>query len=144
MTVSATLWPWWSATEYELFEVFGEVSHKFESVPVTVMADYVSNTAADSLNTGWLLGVRVGKAKKPGSWEFRYNYREIEKDAVFGTFADSDFRGGGTDAKGHEVGGALQLADNTAFKATYFINKIGLDAAESDFNRLQIDLQLKF
>ncbi|MCP4685271.1 MAG: hypothetical protein GY867_07460 [bacterium] len=130
--------------EYELFELFGEASHKINQTPITVMGDYVSNTAADSLNTGWLVGVRVGKAKKPGSWEFRYNYREIETDAVVGTFADSDFRGGGTDAKGHEMGGAVQLAANSAFKATYFINTIGLDADESDFNRLQVDLQLKF
>lgn len=132
------------AEKYELVEVFGEVSHKFNSIPVTVMGDYVTNTAADSLKTGWLVGLHVGKAKKPGSWEFRYIYRDVEKDAVLGAFTDSDFRGGGTDAKGHEIGGALQLANNTAFNASYFINKIGLDAAESDFNRLQLDLQLKF
>lgn len=132
------------ASDYELLEVFGEISHKVNRIPVTVMADYVSNTAADSLNTGWLVGLRVGKAKKPGSWEFRYNYREVEKDAVLGAFTDSDFRGGGSDAKGHEVGGAFQIAANTAFHATYFVNKIGLDAEESDFNRLQLDLQLKF
>lgn len=132
------------AEKYELVEVFGEVTHKFEKIPVTVMADYVNNSAADSLNTGWLVGIRAGKAKKPGSWEFRYIYREVEKDAVVGAFADSDFRGGGTDAKGHEIGGGIALAKNTAFNATYFINKIGLDAEESDFNRLQLDIQLKF
>jgi hypothetical protein len=45
----------------------------------------------------------VNKAKKQGSWNFRYNYREIEADAVLGTFSDSDFIGGGTDGKGHEL-----------------------------------------
>lgn len=132
------------AEKFELVEVFGEITHKVNSIPVTVMGDYVNNTAADSVNTGWLVGFRVGKAKKPGSWAFRYNYRQVEKDAVLGAFTDSDFRGGGTDAKGHELGGEFQLANNTAFHATYFINTIGLDAAESDFNRLQLDLQLKF
>ena len=89
--------------------------------------------------------MRVGKAKKTGSWEFRYNYRSIEADAVPGIFADSDFRGGGTDAKGHEIGGAVQLAANTAFKATYFSNEIGLEETETeDFGRLQVDLQFKF
>jgi hypothetical protein len=132
------------AEKYELIELFAEGTHKFEKIPVTVMFDYVNNTAADSLNTGWLVGVRAGKAKKPGSWEVRYIYRELEKDAVLGAFTDSDFRGGGTDAKGHEIGGGIMLAKNTAFNATYFINKMGLDAAESDFSRLQVDLQLKF
>ncbi|MCK4460483.1 MAG: putative porin, partial [candidate division Zixibacteria bacterium] len=133
------------ASGFELMELFGEFTHKFESTPVTVMFDYVTNSAADSLNTGWLFGLRVGKAKKPGSWEFRYIYRNLEADAVLGMFTDSDFRGGGTDAKGHEVGGAIQLAANTAFKASYFINEIGLEAEETEgFNRMQIDLQLKF
>jgi len=131
--------------DYDLFEVFGEFTHSFEKIPVTVMADYVNNTAVDSLGTGWLVGFHVGKAKKPGSWELRYIYREVEADAVVGIFTDSDFRGGGTDARGHEFGGGLQLADNTTFNVTYFINEIGLQAEEGeDFNRLQVDLQLKF
>jgi hypothetical protein len=133
------------ANDYELVELFAEFTHNFESVPVTIMADYISNTAADSLDAGWLIGIRVGKAKKAGSWEFRYNYRDVEKDAVVGIFADSDFRGGGTDARGHEIGGAYQLASKAVFQATYFVNEIGLEEASMvDFNRIQIDLQLKF
>ena len=133
------------ANDYEILEFFGQVTHTFENTPVTVMGDFVTNTAADSLETGWLFGLRVGKAKKPGSWEFRYIYRKVEKDAVIGMFTDSDFRGGGTDAKGHEIGGALQLAKNTAFKLTYFINEIGLEEDKTDdISRLQADIQLKF
>jgi len=131
-------------TEFELLELFAEVSHHVEKIPVTVMFDYVTNTAADSLDTGWLVGFRAGKTKKPWSWAFRYIYREVERDAVVGTYTDSDFRGGGTDAKGHEIGGSLQLADNTTFNVTYFMNTIGLDTDEEDFNRLQVDMQLKF
>lgn len=133
------------ANDYEILEVFGEVSHKFEKFPVTAMFDYVNNSGADSLNTGWLIGLRAGKAKKPGSWAFRYIYRNVEADAVVGMFTDSDFRGGGTDAKGHELGGSLQLADKTTFSLSYFFNEIGLEADETtDFKRLQADLQLKF
>jgi hypothetical protein len=133
------------SNDYELLELFAEATHKFDDIPVTVMADYVTNSAADSLNTGYLFGIRLGKAKAPGSWECRYIYRQVEMDAAVGTYIDSDFRGGGTDAKGHEVGGGIQLADNTTFNVTYFINEIGLEEAEgSDFNRLQVDLQLKF
>jgi len=132
--------------DYELLNGFIEFTHKFEKTPVTFMAEYVTNTSLDSLNTGWLAGMRLGKAKKPGSWEFRYIYRRVEADAVLGAFTDSDFRGGGTDAKGHEIGGAVMLADNTAFKVSYFNNKIGLteDNREKDFDRLQVDMQLKF
>jgi len=133
------------SNDYEILEIFGQVTHTFEKTPVTVIGDFVTNTAADSLETGWLFGVKVGKAKKPGSWEFRYLYRKVEKDAVLGMFTDSDFRGGGTDTKGHEIGGALQLAKNTAFKLTYFIAEIGLEEEKTDdYGRLQADIQLKF
>ena len=130
------------AYDYDLLELFGEASHTFGDIPVTVMGDYVNNTAVDSQNTGWQVGIKVGKTKKTGSWSLRYLYKKIEKDAVVGIFTDSDFRGGGTDAKGHELNGALQLAHHTTFKVSYFINKIGTQ--ETDFNRLQVDLQLKF
>lgn len=133
------------ANDFELVEFFVEASHKFEKIPVTLFGDYVTNTAADSLETGWLVGLRVGKIKKSGSWQFRYNYRKVERDAVLGVFTDSDFRGGGTDAKGHEFGGAVQLARNTALGLSYFANQFGLEETKTgDFNRLQIDLQLKF
>lgn len=131
--------------DYELLELFVEGNHKFDNIPVTAMFDYVTNTAADSLNTGWLLGIHINKAKEPGSWAFRYIYRNLEKDAVLGTFTDSDFRGGGTDARGHEIGGSYQLAKNSTLNLTYFINQIGLELDDKvDFRRLQADLQLKF
>ncbi|MFH1893123.1 MAG: putative porin [Candidatus Zixiibacteriota bacterium] len=132
------------ANGYDLIELFAQVETKLDDIPVTVMGDYVTNTAADSLKTGWLIGCHVGKLKDPGSWAFRYNYRELKKDAVIGTFTDSDFRGGGTDAKGHELVGSVQVMKNAAFGATYFINTVGLDAAKSDYSKLQVDLQLKF
>ena len=132
------------ASEYELVELFAEGTHHFSDVPITLFGDLVTNTAADSVNTAWLVGVRLGKAKKPGSWDLRYIYREVEKDAVVGIYTDSDFLGGGTDGKGHEIGGAYQIAKNSAIKATYFVNTIGLGEEVSDYNRLQVDLQLKF
>ena len=133
------------ANDYELIELFGEATHKFGDIPVIVMADYVTNSATDSHETGWLAGLQIGKTKRTGSWQLDYSYREVEKDAVVGVFTSSDFGGGGTDSKGHVLSGALQLAQNTAFKMTCLINETGLsnDATE-DFTRLQFDLQLKF
>ncbi len=133
------------ANDYEIVELFAEFSHTIAYIPVVVMGDFVTNTAVDSLETGWLVGIHIGKTKKPGSWALRYIYREVKKDAVVGTFSDSDFRNGGTDAKGHEIGGSYQFARNAAFNLTYFINEIGLEeVSTSDFNRMQADIQLKF
>ncbi|UCC78923.1 MAG: putative porin [Candidatus Zixiibacteriota bacterium] len=131
--------------DYELLELFVEGNHKLDNIPVTAVFNYVTNTAVDSLDTGWLVGIHINKAKEPGSWAFRYIYRNLEKDAVLGAFTDSDFRGGGTDAKGHEIGGSYQLAKNSTLNLTYFINQIGLELDDKeDFRRLQADLQLKF
>ena len=131
--------------DYELLELFAEASHKFNEIPVTVMGDYVTNTAIDSLKNGWLVGIRIGKTKKPGSWDFRYIYREVEKDAVFGLYTDSDFRGGGTNARGHEIGADYQLMNNTTFAVTYFNNQIDLQAGDkTNFQRWQFDLKFKF
>jgi hypothetical protein len=133
------------ANDYELVELFVEGNHDLGRIPVTAMFDFVNNTAADSLDTGWLAGIHVNKAKDPGSWEVRYIYRNLEKDAVIGIFTDSDFRGGGTDAKGHEIGGSYQLAKNSTLSLTYFINQVGLGLDDPvDFKRLQADLQVKF
>ncbi|MCK4460306.1 MAG: putative porin [candidate division Zixibacteria bacterium] len=133
------------ATDFDCFELFVEATHTFDNISVTVMVDYVTNRAADSLRSGWLVGFKAGKMKKPGSWEARYTYRNLKKDAVVGIFTHSDFGGGGTDAKGHEIGGAVQLATNTAFKVTCFITEIGLQGDETEnYKKLQVDLQLKF
>jgi len=129
---------------YRLLEFYGEGNHHIGASPITVMGDFVTNTAADSNNTGWLAGIRIGKTQKPGNWAFRYIYRELEKDAVIGMYTDSDFRGGGTDAKGHEIGGDYQIAANSTFGVTYFINTIGLTGDGTGFNKLQVDLQVKF
>jgi len=132
-------------TDFELVEAFGTFDFKTGNIPFTILGDFVTNTAADSLKNGWLVGIRIGKTKNPGSWAFRYNYRNVEKDAVVGIFTDSDFRGGGTDAKGHEIGGDYELMDKTTLAITYFNNKIGLEEDDqTDFERWQFDISFKF
>lgn len=128
--------------DFNEFEVFAEFGFKAGNAPVTLFADYVTNTAADNDNAGWLAGLSVGKCKDPGSCAFRYNYRKVEKDAVVGAFADSDFGGGGTGSKGHEAGFDCQIAKRVKAGTTYFFNERG-DAGE-DYQRLQVDLNLKF
>lgn len=134
-------------TDYNELEVFGDVTFNVGSMPLSFFADYVVNTAAEDdvtdNDTGYLVGIKIGKAKEPGSWDFRYNYREIESDAVFGAFTDSDFIGGGTDGKGHELNFGYQIAKGWKFGFSYFVNDKGLDNGQ-DFERVQADLKFKF
>ncbi len=130
-------------SKYNLLEAFGEYSFTLGKTPATVFGSYVNNTsAATSQDTGWLVGGRFGKCKNPGSWEILYDYRDIEADAVLGVFTYSDFIGGGTNGRGHEIGCIYQVAKNVQGVATYLLNEKGYD--KHDYNRFMVDLVFKF
>ncbi|MBN1552334.1 putative porin [bacterium] len=133
------------AVDFSLVEAFADMEFPVGSLPLNIYADYVVNNGADEYDTGYLAGIMLGKTKKPWSFSISYDYREVERDAVVGVFTDSDFAGGGTDAKGHKFGFALQLSKNCTAGATYFMDELGLESeSATDYDRLQVDLQLKF
>jgi len=130
---------------YEEVEAFAEVGTKIAGQPVRFFADFVQNQDADTNDTGWSTGVKIGKAKDAGQWSAGYVYEDLEADAALGLTADSDFGGGGTDVKGHKLSAAYGLNKMTALKATYFINQIDAGIGNKhDYNRLQLDVQFKF
>ena len=128
--------------DYEELEVFAELKTKLGGLPASIFVDWVQNQDADDNDTGWSAGAKLGKAKKPGSWQLAYIYQDLEADAVFGLTTDSDFGGGGTGSKGHIVKGAYALDKNTSLALTYFINERG--DLETDYDRLQVDLKFKY
>jgi hypothetical protein len=132
------------ATDFNEFEAFAEVAVSVSGVPVSLFGNWVTNAAADSEDQGWLVGFTVGELREVGSWMLRYNYRDVEKDAVLGIFTDSDFRGGGTDARGHEIGIDYQVWENGEAGVTLFLNDIDLTTGKHDYSRLQLDLAFKF
>ncbi|MEH6468470.1 MAG: putative porin [Porticoccus sp.] len=131
--------------DYELVELFAELNTKIADIPTTFFADYVKNNDADE-DTGYAAGVKFGKVKDKGDWEVGYTYQDLEADAVFAVFTDSDFGGGGTDVKGHILKAAYGISKNTALGVTYLSNEYGdyTRGEEFDFDRLQIDLKTKF
>ncbi len=136
-------------TDYNQLELFGDLTLKV-GVPLSFFVDYVLNTAADNVakdeDTGYVVGFKVGKAKEPSSWDFRYNYREVKADAVFGAFSDSDFVGGGTNGKGHELNFGYMIAKNWKFAVSYFNNTKNIrdGETEKDYERVQVDLKFNF
>jgi hypothetical protein len=133
--------------QYNLIEVFGQVNFKVSGVPVSVFADFVNNSDPDEEDTGMLFGFSVGKRKEQWDWEIKYNYREVERDAVVGIFTDSDPGGGGTNVDGHMFGFGLRLAKNVDADFTYMVNNIGIaddDDDQTDYDRMQVDLVFKF
>lgn len=132
---------------YNLMEGFGEIGINTTGLlSVTLYGDFVMNTAADSLNTGCLAGVRVGKASAPGTFEIDANYRLLEKDAVLGAFTDSDQRGGGTDGSGFKVSAKYQFKYFQP-AITWFHDVKGLGTGATNglaYDRLQADINFKF
>lgn len=128
---------------YAMQNIFVELGTKIGSQKVTFFADFVTNSDADAEDQGSSYGFKIGKVKKPGSMDFRYLYKEVEKDAVIGFMTDSDFRGDGTDGKGHEINFGYGIEKGWKFGLTYFINKKGITNG-TDYNRLQADLKFKF
>ena len=133
------------ANDYQIFEASAEYGFKLGSLPINVWADYIENTAVSTLNQGYNVGFMLGKAKDPGTWEIGTFYQDVEADAQWGGFIDSDFAGGLTQGKGMVVKAAYAPIKNTSFNLTYFDNKKSYDTSkEHDYQRLQLDFSMKF
>jgi hypothetical protein len=64
---------------------------------------------------------------------------------VIGTFNNSDFGGGGTDATGHIFVAKYVISKNIDVGGTLFINRINpFSLPEEDYERLQLDIVYKF
>ncbi|MBI5091428.1 MAG: putative porin [Candidatus Hydrogenedentes bacterium] len=152
------------AQDYNLAEAFAEVTFPVGRLPLTIYGDYVVNTArADRYfdqsrgDTAWALGLSLGKCVAPKSWALKYEYRDVQRDAVVGAFTDSDFSGGGANARGHILGAEYAATSSVRLALTYFINDNrgsdwirllpvwgGRENVDGPYQRLQADLNIKF
>jgi hypothetical protein len=130
--------------DYEQFQVFAQAELNFGGTPVVVFTEQVQNLAVETADKGWAAGFRLGKAKRPGSWQFGYRYNRLEADAVFGLTASSDFAGGGTDAKGHIFKGGWAVSEAWMLAVTLFANEQDMHGDSRDYRRIQIDTEIKF
>jgi hypothetical protein len=162
-------------SDYDIVEVFADMTTSLGGKPFRLFADYAQNTAAevnpvanDKLDTAYSVGATFGAATAAkGTWEFGVLYQQVEKDALFGQFLDSDFGDGNTDTKGFALRGGYTVARNWTVNATLFLNDLSNDVPQSvtvfneatpapfdttaingvfdrDYKRLQLDLNFKF
>jgi len=134
---------------YDVIQPSLKVSFKIGEFPISLYADLVMNINSDVTeeNMGYMAGIKLGKAKKPGSFELSANYGALQEDCTNATFVDSDFAGGGTDGNGMKFGGAVAITKKLAAGVTFFMN--GLDPNNEDhdaakYYRFQGDLKMKF
>lgn len=138
--------------DFSLVEFAAEYDTRLGDLPLALFADYVRNRDAGDYDTGWAVGGALGKASAPGTWRVRYVWQELEADAVLGLLTDSNFGGGGTDARGHFFSADYALARNVGFRLTYFNDVTNEDAVdrgdpgaeELDYDRLILDLRFRY
>jgi len=126
---------------YYLAEVFAE----YKITPSLALGlDYIHNFAIQEDNQAYNISLMYGKLKKDGDFRLGYYYRDTQKDAVLGAYSDSDFAGGYTDSKGHQLMAGYQIAKNTQFAITYINSVQNASRSKDSFQRLHIDLKFKF
>lgn len=131
------------------------------SFPVTLSGDYLYNPAVSEANQGYSIGLTLGKAGKKGLWDVAYRWTELQADAWYEEFTESDFgafyqtapvggRAGyasGTNLRGHTIKASFSTYDSLTFSLTYFLTELSTPSpagSQSGIGRLQFDAVWKF
>jgi len=132
--------------------------------PIKLGSEYMNNPAANDANEGYWVGVFLGKSGKKGAWDLSYRWKELQGDAWYEEFVDSDFgayytsagtalrrgsAGGyaaGTNVRGHIIKASYSPYNSLTLGITYFLTEvIDQPTVKSEpTGRLQIDASLKF
>ncbi len=137
--------------DYHIVEGFGELQFKdLFGMPFKVAAGVVYNFGADENNFGYDLALQLGKAKDVGDWQIKYSYTDLEEDATYGAYSDSDNFGGGTAASGHAIRAKYKIGKNLYIAGNFFFDKLYESKAKNDYagepnyERVQLDVIVKF
>jgi len=138
------------ANDYHVVEGFGELQFKdLFGMPLKVAAGVVYNFGADENNFGYDLALQLGKAKNVGDWQVKYSYTDLEEDATYGAYSDSDNFGGGTAASGHAIRAKYKMGKNLYIAGNFFFNELyesksKEEGMEPSYERVQLDVIVKF
>lgn len=131
--------------DYNVLEVFGQLDTKVGDLPLMFFANFIHNSDPATNESGYAFGTQLGKASAPGSWQGSIAYQDLEADSIIGTFTDSDFGGGGTDATGFTLKAKYAVAENWQLGGTLFLTDVEENIGnEHDYKRLQLDLEFEF
>jgi len=80
----------------------------------------------------------------------KYSYTDLQEDATFAAYSDSDNFGGGTGAKGHAIRTKYKAGEDLYLAGSFFFDKLYESKAnnnykgEPDYERVQLDMIYKF
>jgi hypothetical protein len=136
------------AKDFNQINPSAEIASVVAGVPMGFYGDWVHNVSAGSRNNdGFQVGMKIGKATTPWSlrngWEAGYAFQELQANATFDEFSDSDINDGGTNNRGHMVWLTLATLKNSTLGAKYIAAR-NLKGTKDVENRLQLDWVTKF
>lgn len=132
-------------SDYDIAQAFGELSFDLGELPLALFADYAYNSAAErARDTAYNVGVIIGKADAMGRWELGAMTQQVEKDALFAQWLDSDFGGGFADNRGAAYRFSWMLLKNTLLNFTYYDTEYDVAAGPLHYRHWQLDLNLTF
>jgi hypothetical protein len=107
-----------------------------------------NNNESGTFNSGPLAfqaGLTVGMPdmREFGDWNASFTYKYLEADSVVDAFTDSDFHGGGTNAKGYVVRGNMGLSHNLWLSGNFF-SATEVSGAPYAIDTLQMDVNARF
>ena len=151
---------WALAGKYRLLNLTAraDLAH-FDPYHLILDADVVKNIGYDKSGTAARMGQPGYKARTLGwhgrvaygwpsmnaadNWQVYLGYRYLERDAVLDAFTDSDFRLGGTDAKGYYLGASYAL-DRNVWLAAKWMSADAIDGLPYSVDVLQVDFNARF
>jgi len=147
------------AAKFHELDLTGSVDMaNLDPIHVVLTGDYVKNIGFDRAEIlqrtgrditprtiGYQAKLTVGtpQIEKRGQWQLFGAYKYLQRDAVLDAYTDSDFRLGGTDAKGYIIGGSYGLDKNT-WLSLRWLSADAIDGPPLSIDTLQIDLNARF
>ena len=149
------------ASEYRLLNVTGQVDSPVPLIAdkrVILVGDFVRNLGfnrtavsqrvgsdVEPKVNGYQFRVSFGDSdvSRRNQWQAFVGYRRVERDAVLDAFTDSDFRLGGTDARGYILGGSYGLGKNVA-ATLKLLSGDSISGPPLSIDVIQLDLNMRF
>jgi hypothetical protein len=129
-------------TDVKLQQAFGEVGTALAGKPVVAFVDFMKNDEAKTDDTALAYGVKFGNAKKPQEWDLSVFKQDVEANAQYGLWIDSDIAGNTVKHDGYGLTAGYVVLDGWKVNAKYFDVERG--ASKEDYKRLQLDLIYMF
>lgn len=125
---------------YEMTQALLEVKWAKKPYEISVFAELIENTAADTNNKATATGISLGYDK----FSLSYINQVVENDSVLAVYTNSDFASGQTDSRGNIIQLGYKMNKNAALNYTVYNTERAVSTFPVDYKLSQLDLTISF